>query len=263
MLVAEQLEFGYRYPGSAGHGAVQGWIEKKLDGYGWSSHRQEFSYHEVQLANIIAVHQADSEPFIVLGAHYDTRPIADREDAMDPEPVLGANDGASGVAVLLELARSVDPEELRCQIQLVFFDAEDSGAIEGWDWILGSSYYVTHLEAEPDAVVIVDMVGDQSLELPKEKNSTDWLQEELWSIGRELGYDAFMDRPGYSILDDHTPFLQAGIPAVDIIDFNYPYWHTERDTLDKVSAESLETVGRTLQVWLDGRCGNNAGMGRD
>jgi Zn-dependent M28 family amino/carboxypeptidase len=139
------------------------------------------------------------------------------------------------------------------EIWLVFFDAEDNGRIQGWDWILGSRAFVDGLSGKPDAVVIVDMVGDMNLEIYKEKNSDQELTESIWGVAAQLGYHQFKPTPKYAMLDDHTPFLQAGIPAVDIIDFDYPYWHTSQDTADKVSANSLEAVGETLRTWLTDR----------
>jgi Zn-dependent M28 family amino/carboxypeptidase len=163
--------------------------------------------------------------------------------------VPAANDGASGVAVLLELARTLPEGEV--PVWLVFFDAEDNGRIEGWDWILGSREFVANNPIRPQAVVIVDMIGDADLNIYKEQNSDPALTNAIWAVARDLGYgDRFLPEYKYSILDDHTPFLEAGIPAVDIIDFDYPYYHTLEDTPDKVSPQSLEIVGKTLWTWL-------------
>jgi len=107
-----------------------------------------------------------------------------------------------------------------------------------------------HLAVEPVYVIVVDMVGDKKQELYYEGNSDPALRERLWAIAAELGYEEFVPEVGYSLVDDHLPFLNAGIPAVDIIDFNYPYWHTVEDTCDKVSPESLERVGRVLGKFL-------------
>jgi len=155
------------------------------------------------------------------------------------------------VAVLLELARTL-PEETQ-PVWLVFFDAEDNGNIEGWDWILGSRAFAEEIPIEPRAVVIVDMIGDADLNIYLEKNSNIAIRTEIWSTAEALGYgDKFINEEKFSMLDDHTPFLEAGIPAVDIIDFDYPYWHTTQDTPDKVSAESLHAVGDTLYNWIVG-----------
>ncbi len=186
----------------------------------------------------------------MLGAHYDTRFFADHDpdESKRKQPVPGANDGASGVAVLLELARTLPPEI--DSTWLVFFDAEDNGRIEGWDWILGSRAFAEEMDFTPNAVVIVDMIGDADLNIYFEKNSNEQIRAEIWKKANELGYPQFINEEKYSILDDHTPFLEMGIPAVDVIDFDYPYWHTTEDTLDKVSAESLEAVGNTLWHWV-------------
>jgi Zn-dependent M28 family amino/carboxypeptidase len=175
-------------------------------------------------------------------------------------PVPGANDGASGVAVLLEFARILPPyldqitkleKDSFRQVWLVFFDAEDNGRLEGWDWILGSKAFVADLEMYPDAAVVVDMIGDADLNIYKERYSDTLLINEIWEQAKQLGYsDYFIPTYKYNILDDHYPFLVKGIPAVDIIDFDYPYWHTTSDTIDKVSSHSLQIVGDTLLAWL-------------
>lgn len=253
-LAADQVEMGPRYPGSVGHDQVQDWIWEGLVEHGWRVERQEFTYRGLELANLIGRRAGQGERLVLLGAHYDTRPVADEEEGADPGPVPGANDGASGVAVLMDLARALPDERLSCDVWLVFFDAEDSGRLNGWEWIVGSSYFVAHMEREPEAVVIVDMVGDQDLQLHRERNSDPALTEEIWSVGQSLGYEAFMMSVKHSILDDHTPFLRRDLPAVDIIDFDYPYWHTRQDTMDKLSPESLQAVGRTVEVWLEREC---------
>jgi len=165
-------------------------------------------------------------------------------------PVPGANDGGSGVAVLLEMARIL-PDDLPLPVQIVFFDAEDNGGIGDWDWILGSRAFVQQLKDPPEAAIIVDMVGDADLKIYKEHNSNVDLMEQIWEQARLLGYDeVFLPENKFSVLDDHTPFIEAGIPAVDIIDLDYPYWHTTADTAEKVSVESLQIVGDTLLAWI-------------
>lgn len=253
--VGEQLAFGDRSPGTAGHGAIQAWIRQELEAAGWAASNQSFSYLGVPLVNVIGSSTTVGSPYIILGAHYDNRPVADQSTLPDPGPVPGANDGGSGVAVLLGLADVLPPEQLGCRLQLAFFDGEDSGDLNGWDWVVGSSYMAGHLDQPPDGVVVVDMVGDRDLQLFYERNSDQKLRQSIWETAAGLGYDAFIPELKYSMIDDHTPFVKQGIPAVDIIDFDYPYWHTPQDTLDKVSASSLEAVGRTLQAWLTDRCG--------
>lgn len=249
-LVATQLEFGPRIPGTIAHHQTGEWILEELRASGWATETQEFMIGATQARNLIGRRGEEHAPLVILGAHYDTRPIADRDPVSPTLPVPGANDGASGVAVLLELARVLSPEALEQQLWLVFFDAEDGGGAAGGEWILGSRHFAAQLTAAPTAVVIVDMVGDADLQLHLERNSTVSLAMDIWGIASDLGYSAFIPLPNHSILDDHIPFLEIGIPSVDIIDFDYSYWHTTQDTLDKVSAESLEQVGRTLEMWL-------------
>jgi len=246
-----QVAQGARIPGSQAHERVLQWIESDLRKSRWEVEIQhDNSNPQLPIKNIIARRDA-GRPWIILGAHYDTRPVADRDPNPQNrlQPVPGANDGASGVAILLELGR-VLPRKMDKSIWLVFFDAEDGGGLPGGEWILGSTYFASQLESYPDAVVIVDMVGDSDLNLYYERNSSLELSQSIWNQAAALGYNQFIPAPKYSILDDHTPFLERGIPAVDIIDFDYPYWHTLEDTPDKVSAESLEAVGKTLQYWL-------------
>jgi hypothetical protein len=251
--VASQMEFGPRYMGSDGHEQVKQWIQDSLESAGWDFEVLDEEYHGVLVQNIAATRnesQPDA-PSVLIGAHYDTRRYADRDP--DPllrlEPVPGANDGASGVAVLLELAR-VLPEDLNVNMTLAFFDAEDNGGIDNWDWIVGSRLYVDGLSDYPDKVIIVDMIGDADQNIYLEQSSDVFLAGELWNVAEQLGIDTFIFEQHYTIIDDHTPFLEQGISAVDIIDFDYAYWHTTHDTLDKVSAESLQNVGDVLLEWL-------------
>jgi glutaminyl-peptide cyclotransferase len=245
-----QLSLGPRTIGSEAHTKVIDYIQHELRDEGWKVEVQEFNEEGRTIQNVIAK-KGNGTPWIILGAHYDSRFNADRDP--DPEkrklPVPGANDGASGVAVLLEIGRAL-PSRLDKQIWLVFFDAEDNGNLRGWDWILGSRAFVANLDGKPDAVVVVDMIGDASQQIYMEASSNQLLNEEIWQQAALLGYTQFYQRVKHSILDDHTPFLQAGIPAVDIIDFDYAYWHTTYDTVDKVSAASLDAVGETVLAWI-------------
>lgn len=248
--VQTQVDMGPRTPGSQGHAEVRKWIRNELESAGWTVEIHESERLGHPIYNIIAKRN-DEPPQIILGAHYDTRFIADHDpdESKHGDPVPGANDGASGVAVLLELARSL-PANIP-PTWLVFFDKEDNGRIEGWDWILGSRAFADEISVSPRAVVIVDMIGDADLNIHYEGNSDIAIREEIWSAAAELGYgDIFIPTEKYNMLDDHTPFLEKGIPAVDIIDFDYAYWHTTEDTPDKVSAESLKVVGDTLRHWL-------------
>jgi Zn-dependent M28 family amino/carboxypeptidase len=230
-------------------------MRAELELAGWQVEIQTSEALGHPIENLVARRSAEP-PHIILGAHYDTRMFADN----DPDParhttvVPGANDGASGVAVLLGLARSLPENSV--PVWLVFFDAEDNGRIEGWDWILGSREFVRTNPVQPRAAVIVDMIGDADLNIYKERNSNSALTDEIWEVAKGLGYESkFIPEYKHTMIDDHTPFLEAGIPAVDIIDFDYPYWHTVQDTTDKVSAESLQAVGETLRVWITQQSG--------
>jgi len=259
--VVAQVSFGARVPGSAAHGQAVDWITATLEEAAWETTVEEASMLDNPIRNIVAK-WGSGRPWIILGAHYDSRLYADQDPdpAKQSQPVPGANDGASGVAVLLEIAR-VLPGYLSehtgkaslpaGQVWLVFLDAEDNGNIAGWDWILGSRAFVNGLEEKPDAAVIIDMIGDADLQIYYERNSDAALMEAIWKQAAELGYgDRFIAEPKFQITDDHVHFLQAGIPAADLIDFDYPYWHTTADTPDKVSAGSLRAVGDTLLAWL-------------
>ena len=256
-----QTNLGARSPGSEAHRLLQEIILKELADKKWLVQVEPCVIDNGLIAyNIVAKHGSGQE-WIILGAHYDSRVAADQEIRQENRdlPVPGANDGASGIAVLLELARVLALENQDTEIWLVFFDLEDNGNLAPYgDWILGSTCFVRQLisqsnERLPSAAIIVDMIGDEDLQIYYEVNSNQEIRAEIWSQAIQLGYDQFIPKERYSIIDDHTPFLAAGIPAVDIIDFDYPYWHTLADTPDKVSGESLQAVGRTLQFWLMNR----------
>lgn len=249
----KQVDFGPRTPGSEAHQNTVDWMISELENNGWDTHLQTEQLDHYQIKNIVAQQATSNDgPWIILAAHYDSRFYADRDP--NPEnhlsPVPGGNDGASGVAVLLELSRIL-PKDLEKNVWLVFFDAEDQGQIENWDWILGSRSFVNTLEDKPDSVIILDMIGDKDLNIHLEKNSDPKLQNEIWQIASDLGYrEFFIPEYKYAILDDHIPFVEKGITAIDIIDFDYQYWHTVDDTVDNISPYSLEVVGKTILHWL-------------
>ncbi len=259
------MQFGPRPVGSPALRATGDYVMSQLKQSQWEVVTQEFEYRRLPIRNIIGKAGQGRGPVIVIGAHYDTRLLADQDKNNPTQPVAGANDGASGVAVLLELARTLDVSKLKNEVWLAFFDAEDNGEIAGcklapppcvdnsvWPWSVGADYMAGHI-ARPQSVIVVDMIGDKDQNIYYEKNSDVQLQQQLWGVAARLGYqNQFIPQEKWSMEDDHTPFLQRGIRAVDMIDFDYPYWHTTQDTADKVSPESLEHVGRVLQVWLQG-----------
>ncbi len=264
--VTAQMNLGLRPSGSAANRATSDYIVSSLKSAGWKAETQEFVYRNVPVRNVVGKIAEGKGPVIILGAHFDTRLRADQDKSQPDQGVPGANDGASGVAVLLELARSLDPAKLNAEVWFAFFDAEDNGEIDGclitaapcqhdpWPWSVGADYFAAHLSVKPSAVVILDMIGDADQNIYYEQNSDKQMQEQIWGIAARLGYSKqFIPQFKWSMDDDHTPFLERGIRAVDMIDFDYPYWHTVHDTADKVSPDSLERVGRVMQTWLEGK----------
>ena len=247
---AAQMQWVPRDTGSPGWQQCGGYIAAQLAEPGWAVEDQFFDYKGVRCRNIVG--KRGSGPQIIIGAHYDSRRRADQDPspAKRNQPVPAGNDGASGVAVLLELARVLQPEKLGHEIWLAAFDAEDNGDLDGWEWIVGSTYMANSLTQAPTAVVVVDMIGDADQQIYYEQNSDVVIREAIGNVARELGYTSFVPQVRYAITDDHIPFLQRGVRAVDLIDFDYPYWHTTADTLDKISAASLAAVGQTLEAWL-------------
>ncbi len=255
--VETQLAFGPRVPNSEGHRSTGDWIMAQLQARADSVEVQEFSHMTVdgellQLRNFIGRFRPDLPDRILYVAHWDTRPRADRSAnlAQQRMPVPGANDGASGVAVLLGVADALVRTPPTIGVDLLFVDGEDYGEFPGADVLIGSRHYAGTLDrsALPLFAVVWDMVGDRDLQIYQEGNSVAGAPEvvdRVWARARELGYGSvFRDRVGYTMTDDHVPLLEAGVRAIDVIDFDdVPWWHTTEDTIDKVSAESLKIVG--------------------
>ena len=257
-FVEQQLALGPRTPGSEAYSLFIEQTVKALQTDGWSVTCEEERYQGKTIRNIIAERGAEKTDagWIVVGAHYDSRILADQEKqpADQKKPVPAANDGASGAAVLLGLAKTL-PQSLNKRITLAFFDAEDQGRVMGWpDWCLGSRLLAEQygaLDRKPDAVIVVDMIGDADLNIYRERNSDKDLTDALFGIAAMLGFSKqFIDEEKYAMYDDHMPFIEQGIPAADLIDFDYPWWHTLGDTADKLSEESLQAVYRVVWEYL-------------
>ena len=257
-FIHQQMDLGPRTPGSQAHAQFIAQPTAFLEEAGWNVQSSAEKFRGKTVQNITAdrgTENADGK-WIVIGAHFDSRIQADQEKipANKQQPIPAANDGASGVAVLMGLAKTL-PKLENQHITLAFFDAEDQGNLMGWpDWCLGSQLLAEQygkLERKPDAVIVIDMIGDANLNIYRERNSDQALTDELFSLAGKLGYSKqFIDQPKYSMQDDHIPFLNQGIPAVDLIDFDYTWWHTLGDTADKVSEASLQAVYNVLFQYL-------------
>lgn len=251
-LAQAQCDFGPRPTGSTANDRTGDWILQQLETAGWATETHEFEWNGTPVRNIIA--KAGNGPALLVGAHYDTRLFADRDPDVSKQdtPVLGGNDGASAVAVLLELARTLDKNRLSNEVWLTFFDAEDNGRIGDWQWAIGSTRLAQDLENLPAGMILVDMVGDQNQRFPLEGNSDSAFSAQIWELAAELGYgNVFVQEQGQPITDDHVAFVQRGVPAVDIIDLDYPQWHTSDDTCEQLSPASLARVGHVLETYLE------------
>ena len=208
---------------------------------------------ERNMFNIIASYYPKADRRIMICTHWDSRPFSDQETDSSKAhlPVPGANDGASGTAVLMELGRIIAKNKTPVGVDLVFFDGEDYGS-DDWlsGWLMGSMHFASQLAGyRPRLAILIDMIGDSDLQIYRENISENYAQDlnnYIWGIARDLGSPAFIDSVKYTVSDDHISLLQRGIKSIDIIDFDYPYWHTQEDTPDKCSANSLGEVGRVL-----------------
>ena len=254
-----QTDFGPRNPNSNGHKKCLDYLAAELGKYAEKVNRQDFLHtgydNEVlKLTNVFGSFNDTTDDRILLLAHWDTRPRSDeeKEQAKQHRPILGANDGASGVAVLLELARLFKQSPPPIGVDILLVDGEDYGKAHDLEsYFLGSRYFmkVKSPEYKPRFAILLDMVGDRDLQIPMEQNSMKYAPEAvelIWSTAEKLGVTQFINVPGEQISDDHIPLNDGGLATVDIIDFQYPYWHTSQDTPDKCSAESLDAVGKVL-----------------
>lgn len=252
--VREQVALGPRPAGSPANAKTRQYIIRTLAAAGYTAVEQPFEAStpvgRVTMANIIATLPGERADRIAIASHFDTKPIEDFR-------FVGANDGGSSTAALLELARVLKARpKPRFTLEFLFFDGEEAwGEWRDPNHTYGSRHYVTAARAAGTlaglkALVLLDMIGDRDLNIRRDTNSTPWLTDIVWATARRLGHGAhFLDEP-FPVEDDHIPFLQAGVPAVDLIDLDYAPWHTAGDTLDKVSARSLQIVGDVVLAAL-------------
>lgn len=258
--VERQVEFGPRTPGTPAHDSCFAFLAGTLGRFAQTVETDTFTYYspdlgkEVRLMNVLARFAPKEKKRILLAAHWDTRPWADRDpdSTRRHQPILGANDGGSGVAVLLELAQILSRRKPALGVDIAFFDGEDLGTDKNPSgYFRGSNQYVAWRwgETPPLFVVVVDMVGAHGSEFWWEGNSQNQasnIVDLVWSRARTVRASQFKAGVKHTIFDDHMPFLNAGIPAIDIIDFDYPQWHTHGDTLDIIDPLTLEAVGQVL-----------------
>jgi hypothetical protein len=256
--VRQLVAIGPRVAGMPGAAKARDYITAQLKAAGLTVREQAFDARTprgpVHMINLIALipgrgagPQAAPERIIVAG-HYDTKLFKEFT-------FVGANDGGSSAAVLIELARVLKPRTLPLDVELLFLDGEEAvGEWQGTDHTYGSRHYVQDGKKGGTlktirAMVLVDMVGDSDLRIMRESNSTPWLTDRVWAAAARLGRREFVN-DATTIEDDHLEFLEAGVPSVDIIDLDYPAWHRAEDTLDKLSAKSLQAVGEVVMAAL-------------
>jgi glutaminyl-peptide cyclotransferase len=247
------VAIGPRPAGSPGARKTREYITQQLSALGVAVEEQAFDASTplgtVRMVNLRAMFPGSATgPRLIVAGHYDTKLFRDLT-------FVGANDGGSSAAFLIELARVIKQRPAALPIELLFFDGEE--AVVEWqgdDNTYGSRHYVDAAQRDGTlkqigALVLVDMIGDRDLRILRESQSTPWLTEIIWGRARALGRRQFVDE-STTVSDDHVPFLAEGVPAVDIIDLDYPAWHTPEDTLDKTSAESLQAVGDVVVAAL-------------
>ncbi len=262
--VVHQVEQGPRVPGTPAHEATRAWLSAELTRLGARVEEQRFPDstlgRPLVLTNLIARFGPPAGRRILLCAHWDTRPWADQDPdtTRRGEPIPGANDGGSGVAVLLEIAELLHERPAPVAVELVFFDGEDMGrSTHPEEFSRGASWYARRLGDRPRADwpragFLFDMVGDRDLAIHPEVVSAQRAASLVALVlqgARSTGAKSFHPDPLYALTDDHIPLIEAGLPTVDIIDFDFPAWHTAADGPDQVSPASLAEVAR-VAAWL-------------
>ena len=272
-LVEEQVALGPRVPGSEAHRQLAGRLEAQLQRHGAAVTVQEFpvEFRGSRLAcrNVVGVFRAaePTDPPLLLATHYDCRFQSDRDPdpAARERPILGANDGGSGTAILLHLLSYLASSRLARDVAVAFVDAEDLGNIDGKEFALGSEWLAAHPVSgfSPSEVIVLDMVGGKDMVLDIDANilhslPSRRLTSRLFQLGIAAGWAPFVrekkDRLKY-IVSDHTPFQRRGIPSCILIDIDYPAWHTQADLPSEMAAESLGIIESSVRLFLEDRPG--------
>lgn len=258
-ILVEFCRLGPRAPGSEAHRRAADFIAGRFQNLPFRVTRQAFAYFDslkkesVGLVNIIAAFHPERKRRILLCTHWDSRPYADKEKdlSLRGQPILGANDGGSGTAVLLELARLLAQKDPKIGVDLVFFDGEDYGP-EGVSsqYLLGSKHFAKNAGGYwAEFGILLDMVGDSDLTIHPERYSSLFAGEvvrKVFARARKLGLPAFQPEVRHAVMDDHLSLLDIGLPVIDLIDFDFPHWHTLQDRPEACSPKSLEQVGTLL-----------------
>ena len=251
---AKQLvDIGPRVAGTDGAAAARAYIAKQMDALGLKAIEQPFEAKTplgmVKMANVrVTLPGAATSGRLIIAGHYDTKLFKEFR-------FVGANDGGSSAAFLIEMARVLKDRKNALPIELLFFDGEE--AVIDWkdnDHTYGSRHYVDAARKDGTledirALILVDMIGDSDLRILREPRSTRWLTDTIWSAAKKLKRPEFVDQD-FEVEDDHIPFLEAGVQAIDLIDLDYPHWHQAGDTLDKISPKALQAVGDVLLAAL-------------
>jgi glutaminyl-peptide cyclotransferase len=266
-------ERGHRYYGAPERDEALAAMIARFEPHVATVERQSFTVDhpdgdgEITLVNVLLRQHPERPRRFIIGSHWDTRLWAeeDPDEARRDEPIMGANDGTSGIAVMVELARLLARHPLpELGVDFVLFDGEEYGRPGNDEYCQGSEHLADNLDewyedALPEGAIIMDMVADAELGIPRDTHSlrdARWLVQLVWSTARDLGEEAFIQGRTISIVDDHVPLNEAGIPSILLIDYDYPrpgaptYWHTHSDTLEHTSAESLARVGNVVLTAL-------------
>jgi Zn-dependent M28 family amino/carboxypeptidase len=269
-------KIGPRPAGTAANTKQRQMVAEHFKKYGAKVREQPFSGVDpvknspVAMVNLIGSWFPDRTDRVVIAVHYDTRPFPDEDPIFANRrlPFLGANDGASGVAVLMEIAHHLQDSPTPWGVDLVLLDGEElvygGGNDQTGEYFLGSKAFAEDYKRtlrDPKAPkytyyagMVLDMVGDKDLDILKEPHSVEfaaWLVRDVWAVAKSIGATKFRDKPGRAVMDDHLALNDAGIPTIDIIDFDYPYWHTSKDLPEHCSGASLAQVGRVVTAWLN------------
>jgi len=261
-------KIGPRISGTDGMKKQQDLIQKHFEKLGATVTYQRFKAkqksvrEEVEMANMVVSWKPDAEKRVLLCSHYDTRPIADQEPDRRNwgKPFVSANDGGSGVALLMELGRHMKDLKLEVGVDFVFFDGEEYIFVPDEDqYFIGSKHFAAEYKKQRkvryQAGVLLDMVGGKNAQFPIEQNSwnlADWLVKEVYTTAKGLDAKSFRTDAfsKFAVEDDHIPLNAGGIPTIDVIDFDYPHWHKLTDTPENCSGEAMAEVAKVLSVWV-------------